>query len=47
MINNTVVNSFEDAQLSSGGASLGMELTSAGEEATVIFSNFSIRAPKP
>jgi hypothetical protein len=46
MINNSVVNSFEDSQLSSGGAGLGLELTSAGEEATVIFSNFSIRAPK-
>ncbi len=46
MINNSVVNSFEDAQLSSGGAGLGLELTSAGEDATVIFSNFYIRAPK-
>ncbi|MGD0002968.1 MAG: hypothetical protein ABSE06_01925 [Anaerolineaceae bacterium] len=46
MINNSVVNSFEDAQLSSGGAGLGVELTSAGEDATVIFSNFYLRAPK-
>ena len=46
MINNSVVNSFEDSQLSSGGAGLGLELTSAGEDATVIFSNFYIRAPK-
>jgi|GEM_PF-1787569 len=46
MINNSVVNSFEDSQLSSGGAGLGLELTSAGEDATVIFSNFYIRAHK-
>ncbi len=47
MINNTVVNSFEDARLSSGGAGLGLEITSAGVDATVIFSNFYVRAPKP
>jgi DNA-directed RNA polymerase subunit RPC12/RpoP len=47
MINDTVVNSFEDARLSSGGAGLGMEITSAGVDATVIFSNFYVRAPKP
>jgi hypothetical protein len=46
MINNKVVDSFEDAQLSSGGAGLGLEVTSAGVDATVIFSNFYIRAPK-
>jgi hypothetical protein len=47
MINNSVVNSFEDSQLSSGGAGLGMEITSAGVDATVIFGNFNVRAPKP
>ena len=47
MINNSVVNSFEDSQLSTGGAGLGMEITSAGVDATVIFSNFYVRAPKP
>jgi len=47
MINNNVVNSFEDSQLSSGGAGLGLEITSAGVDATVIFSNFTVRAPKP
>jgi hypothetical protein len=47
MINNTVVNSFEDARLSSGGAGLGLEITSAGVDATVIYSNFYVRAPKP
>jgi len=47
MINNSVVNSFEDSQLSTGGAGLGLEVTSAGVDATVIFSNFFVRAPKP
>jgi hypothetical protein len=47
MINNTVVNSFEDSRLTSGGAGLGLEITSAGVDATVIFSNFYVRAPKP
>jgi hypothetical protein len=47
MINNTVVNSFEDSRLTSGGAGLGLEITSAGVDATVIFSNFDVRAPKP
>jgi hypothetical protein len=47
MINNSVVNSFEDSQLSNGGAGLGLEITSAGVDATVIFSNFYVRAPKP
>ena len=46
MINNSVVNSFEDAQPASGGAGVGLELTSAGVDATVIYSNFIIRAPK-
>ena len=46
VINNTVVNSFEDARLSSGVAGLGLHLPSAGEDATVIFTNFSVRAPK-
>ena len=46
VINNTVVDSFEDARLSSGIAGLGLHLPSAGEDATAIFTNFYVRAPK-
>lgn len=46
VINNTVVDSFEDSQLSSGSAGLGLNLPSPGEDATVIFTNFYVRAPK-
>jgi hypothetical protein len=46
IINNAVVDSFEDSQLSSGTAGLGLNLAAGGEDATVIFSNFYVRAPK-
>ena len=46
IINNTVVNSFEDSQFTSGTAGLGLNLSAGGEDATVIFTNFYVRAPK-
>jgi DNA-directed RNA polymerase subunit M/transcription elongation factor TFIIS len=46
IINNSVVNSFEDTQLTSGIAGLGLNLSAPGEDATVIFTNFYVRAPK-
>jgi len=46
IVNNVVVDSFEDSQLSSGTAGLGLRLGAGGEDATVIFTNFSVRAPK-
>lgn len=46
VINNTLVDSFEDSTLSSGGAGLGLNLPSPGEDVTVIFTNFYVRAPK-
>ena len=46
VINNVVVDSYQDTQLTSGDAGLGTYLDSAGEDATVIFSNFYVRTPK-
>jgi hypothetical protein len=46
MINNAVVDSFENPQLPSGTAGLGLNLTAPGEDATVVFTNFYVRAPK-
>lgn len=46
ILNNSVINSFEDSRLASGGAGLGLFLAGPGEDATVIFSNFYVRAPK-
>ena len=45
-INGKVVDSFEDSRLSAGVAGLGLHLPAAKEDATVIFSNFTVRAPK-
>ncbi len=45
-INNVVVDSYQDTQLASGDAGLGTYLDAAGEDATVIFSNFYVRTPK-
>ncbi len=47
VINNNVVDNFEDAQLSSGTAGLGVNMPAPGETATIIFTNFYVRAPKP
>jgi len=46
IINNKVVDSFEDSQLTSGVAGLGLNLTAPGEDATLVFTNFYVRAPK-
>jgi hypothetical protein len=46
MINDSVVDSFEDTRLTSGGAGLGINLGAPGEDVSLVFSNFSVRAPK-
>jgi hypothetical protein len=45
-INSIVVASYEDARLPAGVAGLGLHLPAPGEDATVIFTNFNVRAPK-
>ncbi|MDR3574141.1 MAG: hypothetical protein P4L50_09775 [Anaerolineaceae bacterium] len=45
-INNQVVDSYQDTQLTTGDAGLGTYLDAAGEDATIVFSNFYVRAPK-
>ena len=45
-INNQVVDSYQDTQLSTGDAGLGTYLDAAGEDATLVFSNFYVRTPK-
>jgi hypothetical protein len=47
VINNVVVDSYQDSQLTSGYGGLGANLAAAGEDATFIFTNFYVRAPKP
>ncbi len=44
-INNQMVDAIEDSALSQGVAGLGVNLPAAGEDATVIFTNFIVRAP--
>jgi hypothetical protein len=46
VINNVVIDSYQDTQLASGDAGLGIYLDAAGEDATIIFSNFYVRTPK-
>ncbi|MDR3572937.1 MAG: hypothetical protein P4L50_03670 [Anaerolineaceae bacterium] len=46
IINNVVVDSYQDSQLSSGYAGLAANLAGAGENATIIFTNFNVRTPK-
>jgi hypothetical protein len=45
-INNVVVDSYQDDQLPSGDAGLGAYLDAPGEDATIVFSNLTVRAPK-
>ena len=45
-LNGSAVASFEDSRLSAGVAGLGLHLPAPGEDATVIFTNFTVRAPK-
>jgi hypothetical protein len=46
MINGKVVDTLEDSRMVEGIAGVGINLPAPGEDATVIFSNFVVRAPK-
>ena len=46
VINDTLVDSYEDSSLSEGTAGLGLYLDAPGEEVTFVFSNFDVRSPK-
>lgn len=46
VINNTLVDSFEDTSLTEGTAGLGLYLAAPGEDVSFVFSNFSVHAPK-
>ncbi|HMD87806.1 MAG TPA: hypothetical protein VKF38_01465 [Anaerolineaceae bacterium] len=46
IINNAVADSYQDSRLSSGYAGLAANLADAGEDATLIFTNFYVHTPK-
>lgn len=44
VINDNVVDSFEDTRLSSGDVGLGINMGDPGEDTTLVFTNFVVRA---
>jgi hypothetical protein len=46
VINDTLVDSFDDSSLTEGTAGLGLYLAAPGEDVSFVFSNFNVHAPK-
>ena len=46
VINDTLIDNIQDTDLSEGTAGLGLYLAAPGEDVTIVFTNFSVRAPK-